>query len=75
MKRIAALALILILMFALCSCGRERNYVSRTLINGDMYEIIDPETKVHYLIFEGYSKLGMAPRYDSEGNLMIGDLK
>ena len=75
MKRIAALALILILMFALSGCDIKYNYISRSITEGDIYEIIDPETKVHYLIFDRYSEMGMAPRYDGKGNLMIGDLK
>ena len=44
------------------------------IYNNDIYEFVDPDTKVHYWIYshsEGYSGMGgMTPRLNSDGSIM-----
>lgn len=54
----------------------EANTLS-TINSCDVYEYIDPDTGVHYLIYSsknGYAGMGgMTPRLNADGSLMIGE--
>ena len=49
-------------------------------LNYFVYDYIDPETGVHYLVIncktkENFAGITMVPRYDAKGNLMIENIK
>lgn len=42
------------------------------LSNGNIYDYMDPETGVHYLIYDGYNAAsGMTVRYNADGTIMV----
>lgn len=40
----------------------------------DITDYVDPETGVHYLLYDGDSGVGICPRYDKTGALMITEI-
>lgn len=40
----------------------------------DITDYTDPETGVHYLLYDGDSGVGICPRYDKNGALMITEV-
>ena len=36
-----------------------------------VYVYIDPETRVNYLIYDGYYKSGITVRYNQDGSIMV----
>jgi len=40
----------------------------------DVTNYVDPETGVHYLLYDGDSGVGICPRYDKTGALMITEV-
>ena len=39
--------------------------------NDDVYDYIDPDTGVHYLVYCGYRKGGITTRLNPDGSIMI----
>ena len=73
MKKIFVAILTIALILTLCACGRQPGTGTpggQANLYGDY---IDPATGVHYLIitYDGTYGFGMAPRYNSDGTLMI----
>lgn len=36
-----------------------------------VYEYIDPDTHVHYLVYDGYNECSISVRYNSDGTIMV----
>ena len=79
MKNKVLIAIIgLVMMFSLVGCNKGvQNAESElpTLSNGAMYEFIDPQTGVHYLVYSfdgGYDGAGgITPRLNADGTIMV----
>ena len=80
-KRILLVVFSLVLMFLLVGCSlddlqetSQRNVVTN-LYNSDVYDYVDPETGVHYLIYSHKSYNagmgGIAPRLNPDGSIMV----
>lgn len=75
MKRICLIiCMCLSLSVILCGCSENtsneieefsENYEER------VYVYIDPETRVNYLIYNGYYKSGITVRYNQDGSIMV----
>lgn len=37
----------------------------------NVYDYMDPDTGVHYLIYDGYNAGGMTIRYNADGTIMV----
>lgn len=80
-KRFLTLLLCICMCFALVGCnvphGTQTSNEGNTskINNDDIYEFVDPDTKVHYWIYShssGYSGMGgITPRLNSDGTVMI----
>lgn len=73
MKRkmmIAAMAVCLLL--GGCSESEETETpISSDYVSDDVYVYVDEETGVNYLVFSGYKRGGIIPRYNPDGSLYI----
>ena len=77
--------MILTLLLCICMCfalvdvphGTQTSNEGNTskINNDDIYEFVDPDTKIHYWIYshsDGYSGMGgITPRLNSDGTVMI----
>lgn len=45
------------------------NKHTKTWVSSNIYEFIDPDTLVHYLV---YQMRGITPRLNADGTIMIG---
>ena len=52
------------------------NEYTRTWIGSDVYEFVDPDTTVHYLVYSRKNNNagmgGITPRLNSDGTIMVG---
>ena len=87
MKKIVAISLVLVLMFALSGCGTSRisdidanlgkinsEYFDAEVIEdlgGGSLVIVDKNTDVLYLFVHGYQSSAMTPIYNSDGTVML----
>ena len=39
----------------------------------NVYDYVDPDTGVHYLVYCGYRKGGIAPRLNPDGSVMVDE--
>lgn len=80
-KRILIVVFSLVLVFLLVGCSlddiqetSQRNVVTN-FYNSDVYDYVDPETGVHYLIYSHKSYNagmgGITPRLNPDGSIMI----
>lgn len=72
MKRIFLTILIIALIILMCGCSSSDPTLGDVKLHNDF---IDPATGVHYLIiqYDWTSGFGVAPRYNSDGTLMVED--
>ena len=80
MKRIC-LIICICLNLSVILCGCSENISNETTSNetkefsegyGEkVYIYIDPETRVNYLIYNGYYKGGITVRYNQDGSIMV----
>ncbi len=70
------------IMLALSACNAEKHETANgkeltSMRYGDVYDFIDPDTGVHYLIYDrttGYAgKGGITPRLNADGSIMVTD--
>ena len=75
MKRIFLIIyMCLNLSVILCGCSENTsNEIEEFSENGQekVYVYIDPETRVNYLIYNGYYKSGITVRYNQDGSIMV----
>lgn len=74
---------VIVLLTFICSCflltgcsaeASTSNNDFTTLHSSPMEDIVDymdPETGVHYLIYDGYNAGGMTVRYNADGTIMV----
>lgn len=83
-KKIVAIMLLMVVGCTTVGCGvKSESETGRTkiynftLLDGDtmrqIYDWVDPDTGVHYLIVDDYRGDGLCPRYNADGTLMIDD--
>lgn len=41
----------------------------------NIYDYVDPDTGVHYLVYCGYRKGGITPRLNPDGSIMVDEVK
>lgn len=80
-KRILLVVFSLALVFVLAGCslddlqGTSQRNVMTNLYNSDVYDYVDPETGVHYLIYSHKSYNagmgGITPRLNPDGSIMV----
>lgn len=80
-KIILTLLLCICMCFVLVGCSTPKGTEtsndgsSSKIYNDDIYEFVDPDTRVHYWIYShkaGYAGMGgMTPRLNSDGTVMI----
>lgn len=81
-KHIKALTvgLFMIIMLMISACGTETHETINgkeltSMRYGDVYDFVDPDTGVHYLIYDrttGYAgKGGITPRLNADGSIMV----
>ena len=63
MKKVLVILMVITLLLVLSSCDG-------TKVSLDVSEWTSPDG-VHYWVYNGYYRLGLAPRYDSDGQLVI----
>lgn len=69
MKKIIAVILCVLIVCVLCGWT---NVDSKTLDAGtNITVIVDDETGVEYIVFKGFKRGGICPRYNADGTLMI----
>lgn len=42
-----------------------------TISNSSIYVFVDPDTGVNYIVYAGYEKGGITPRYNPDGTIMV----
>ncbi len=81
-KRMLFVVFCMMLLVILVGCSLEDfesnsevTPVSSDILTSDGYsdvcDYVDPDTGVHYLIFYGYRKGGIAPRLNPDGSVMV----
>lgn len=84
-KRILLVVFSLVLVFLLVGCSlddlqetSQRNVVT-DLYNSDVYDYVDPETGVHYLIYSRKNcdagMGGITPRLNPDGSIMVDEME
>lgn len=84
-KRILLVVFSLVLVYLLVGCSLDnlqetpqRNVVTN-FYNSDVYDYVDPETGVHYLIYSHKSYNagmgGITPRLNPDGSIMVDEVK
>lgn len=74
-KRITLLSILITVMLFTCGCGSVSD-TTRKEVNNYLpsdygtYDWISPDG-VHYWIYSGAYRYGIAPRYDKNGNLVV----
>ena len=72
-------AIILLLCMAAFLSGCENpmaeddKYYNQITYNGtdEIEDYVDPETGVHYLLYDGYEGCGITVRYNADGTIMV----
>lgn len=41
----------------------------------NIYDYVDPDTGVHYLVYCGYRKGGITPRLNPDGSIMVDEME
>lgn len=75
MKRIC-LIICMCLNISVILCGCSENTSNEIEEFSEQYQekvyvYIDPETRVNYLIYDGYYKSGITVRYNQDGSIMV----
>lgn len=70
MKKIILSTLMIFTIIVSCSCDDTEYEVTQSKsLNPDIYEYIDQETGVHYLVYKGVKMGGITVRYNADGSL------
>ena len=75
--------ILLLLVLALTFCVPEDNQKTTQEITSfsdlgyddNVYDYVDPDTGVHYLVYCGYRKGGIAARLNPDGSVMVDEVK
>lgn len=75
MKKFYVLILFIIFAIFIVACSLESNdtneEVKRTGTSYCVHDYVDPETGVHYLIYQGGYQGGITVRYNADGTIMV----
>lgn len=84
-KRILIVVFSLVLVYLLVGCSLDnlqetpQKNVAMNFYNSDVYDYVDPETGVHYLIYSHKSYNagmgGITPRLNPDGSIMVDEVK
>ena len=69
MKKIIAAIITGLIILSLCGCKRIEGE-TMDLMNA-IYIYVDEETGVEYIVYNGYKKGGICPRYNADGSLRV----
>lgn len=69
MKKIIAIILCILLIFGLCGWSKVDSQNISSMEN--ITVMVDDETGVEYIIFSGYKRGGICPRYNADGTLRV----
>ena len=72
-----AIILLLCMITFLSGCenpmAEDDKYYNQVTYNGtdEIEDYVDPETGVHYLLYDGYEGCGISVRYNADGTIMV----
>ena len=69
MKKIVAIILCILLVCGLCGWKKIDSEDMNVFANISV--IVDEETGVEYVVFNGYNRGGICPRYNADGTLRV----
>lgn len=69
MKKIVAIILCVLLVCGLCGWKKIDSEDMNVFANISV--IVDEETGVEYIVFSGYNRGGICPRYNADGTLRV----
>ena len=69
MKKIVAIILCVLLVCGLCGWKKIDSEDMNVFVNISV--IVDEETGVEYIVFGGYNRGGICPRYNADGTLRV----
>ena len=78
MNKNIILAILIVSSMILCSCEKKNDTATVLSSNGSSYTVVDyvdPDTGVHYLLFKWGYGLDVKPRYNSDGTIMVGEIR
>ena len=69
MKKIIAIILCVLLVCGLCGWTKVESKNLNAMTN--ITVIVDDETGVEYIVFSGYNRGGICPRYNTDGTMRV----
>ena len=69
MKKIIAIILCVLIVLGLCGWTNIHTEDVKPMTYINIY--VDDETGVEYILFEGYNRGGICPRYNADGTLRV----